>query len=451
MTVQSVRNTGIVRLVAAVALTAGMCLASPAGAQTTKPATTRPSPKFCFTPAAVPGFTQVKATDSYTDQRGYGFEKAGGVKFVDRGGSDVIHSGYVTTTSATPFAFSIKLPEGNYDVTFTIGDSQSESTTTVKAELRRLMIAQLHLGAGEFARKTITVNIRTPLIAGTNQRVALKAPRETTTEAIAWDDKLTLEFDDKAPAISAIEIAPSDGPTVYLMGDSTMCDQSGEPFNSWGQSITNWFRPGIAVSNQAESGDSLPGSVGSRLTKMTSTMKKGDYLFVQFGHNDMKSASEPPARYEQYLTQVVNAVRAHNGTPVIVTPVSRKSFGADGKITDSFVANGGSYVAAAKDAAKINNAAMIDLNGLSAKFYEALGRADAPKAFANPNESTHHSDYGSYEISKCMIQGIIDAKLPLADWVVSDWKTFDPSKPDPFTSFTIPRDGPPIAETPLGS
>jgi lysophospholipase L1-like esterase len=332
-----------------------------------------------------------------------------------------------------------------------MGDSKAESTTTVKAELRRLMIAQLHLAAGEFARQTITVNIRTPAIA-TGGQVKLKAPRETTNEAVAWDNKLTLSFDDKAPAISAIEIAPSNGPTVYLMGDSTMTDQSGEPFNSWGQTITNWFKPGIAVSNQAESGESLPSSIGAkRLAKMTSTMKKGDYLLVQYGHNDMKSAAEPPARYEQLLAQVVTEVRAHGGTPVIITPVSRKTFNAAGQITDSFVANGGSYVLAAKDAAKVNNVTLIDLNGLSAKVYEAVGRADAPKLFANPNESTHHSDYGSYEISKCMIQGIIDAKLPLADFVKADWKTFDPSKPDPFASFTIPRDGPPISETPLGN
>jgi lysophospholipase L1-like esterase len=433
----------------------GLWLAGPVGAQTTKPdaavTDSRPSPKFCFTPAAVPGFTQVMRTDAYSDQRGYGFEKVANVKFVNSGGGDPIHSGFMTGASATPFAFSIKLPEGSYDVTLTMGDSKAESTTTVKAELRRLMIAQLHLAAGEFARQTITVNIRTPAIA-TGGQVKLKAPRETTNEAVAWDNKLTLSFDDKAPAISAIEIAPSNGPTVYLMGDSTMTDQSGEPFNSWGQTITNWFKPGIAVSNQAESGESLPSSIGAkRLAKMTSTMKKGDYLLVQYGHNDMKSAAEPPARYEQLLAQVVTEVRAHGGTPVIITPVSRKTFNAAGQITDSFVANGGSYVLAAKDAAKVNNVTLIDLNGLSAKVYEAVGRADAPKLFANPNESTHHSDYGSYEISKCMIQGIIDAKLPLADFVKADWKTFDTSKPDPFASFTIPRDGPPISETPLGN
>ena len=447
MTVKRILVAGFPRLCAAVLFSAGVCFASPASAQTTAPSA---GPKFCFTPTDVPGFTQVKATDAYSDQRGYGFEKSGGFKFVDRGGSDPIHSGFVTGASTAPFAFSIKLPEGNYDVKFTLGDAKAESTTTVKAELRRLMIAQLHLGAGEYAQPTITVNIRTPLIAGTNQKVGLKA-RETTTEAIAWDNKLTLEFDDKAPAISAIEISPSQGPTVYLMGDSTMCDQPTEPFNSWGQSITNWFKPGVAVSNQAESGDSLPGAVGSRMAKMMSTMKKGDYLFVQFGHNDMKGAGEPPARYEQLLTQVVTQVRAHGGTPIIVTPVSRKTFGADGKITDSFVANGGSYVLAAKDAAKVNNAIMIDLNGLSAQVYEAIGKANAGVLFARPTESTHHSDYGSYEMSKCMIQGIIDAKLPLADYVKSDWKTFDPSKPDPFSSFTIPRDGAANGETPLGS
>jgi lysophospholipase L1-like esterase len=395
----------------------------------------------------------VKATDTYSDQLGYGFDKKGSVKFVDVGGSDPIHSGFVTAGTAEPISFSIKLPEGNYNVTLTLGSAKEESTTTVKAELRRLMIPQLHLKAGEFVRKTFTVNIRTPAIPG-GGRVSLKMAREGPgqSEANAWDDRLTLLFSDKNPSISAIEIAPVDVPVVYLMGDSTMCDQPTEPFNSWGQMFTNWFKPGIAISNQAESGDSLPPAInGKRLAKMTSTMKKGDYLFVQFGHNDMKSAAEAGTRYGELLAQVVNEVRAHGGTPVIVTSVSRESFNSEGKITNNFIANGTDFIAEARKAAQVNNCTLIDLNAQSAKFYEALGPAKAPVAFANPTEKTHHSDYGSYEISKIMVQGIIDAKLPLADWVVSDWKPFDPSHPDTFESFTIPRDGAARGQTPLGS
>ena len=78
-------------------------------------------------------------------------------------------------------------------------------------------------------------------------------------------------------------------PTIYLCGNSTVVDQANEPWASWGQMITRFFGPGIAVSNHAESGLTARSFIGSnRLDKILSTLKKGDYVFVEFGHNDEK-------------------------------------------------------------------------------------------------------------------------------------------------------------------
>jgi hypothetical protein len=119
--------------------------------------------------------------------------------------------------------------------------------------LRRLMLERVETAPGKFVTRSFTVNIRTPAIAGEGE-VRLK-DREKTTEWWAWDEKLTLEFNNSHPAVCAIEIKRIEVPTIYLLGDSTVCDQPLEPYNSWGQMLTRFFQPGIAIANHAESGE----------------------------------------------------------------------------------------------------------------------------------------------------------------------------------------------------
>ena len=118
--------------------------------------------------------------------------------------------------------------------------------------------------------------------------------REKTSEAWAWDDKLTLEFTNSHPGVSAIDIEKADDlPTLYIVGDSTSTDQPLEPFNSWGQMITAFFKPDIGVANHGESGESLRGFLGERRwAKVMSVLKPGDYLLIQMGHNDQKEKGE---------------------------------------------------------------------------------------------------------------------------------------------------------------
>jgi lysophospholipase L1-like esterase len=160
-------------------------------------------------------------------------------------------------------------------------------------------------------------------------------------------------------------------------------------------------------------------------------LQAGDYVFVQFGHNDMKSkAADALETYKKNLVRFVTETKAKGGVPVLMTPVSRESF-EGGKITNSFVANGkDDYVAAVKEVAKEQGVTLLDLNASSAALYEAVGEGKAQALFATPAEKTHHSDYGSYEISKCVVQGIVDAKLELAQHLVPEWQGFDPGKPD---------------------
>src|SRR6266511_3982699 len=112
---------------------------------------------FDFGPGKVaPGYTQVLQTTTYSKELGYGFEPGADVTCVDRGGRDALRSDLCT--SDQPFFFSVALPEGNHEVTITFGDQSAETVTTVKAELRRLMLEEVRTAAGKFTTRSFTVN-----------------------------------------------------------------------------------------------------------------------------------------------------------------------------------------------------------------------------------------------------------------------------------------------------
>src|SRR2546421_7691280 len=396
--------------------------------------TNKPGYRFDFGPGKVAsGYTQILPTTIYSKELGYGFEPGAAVSCVERGGKDALRGDFCT--SDKPFYFSVALPEGNYNVTVTLGDADGASATTIKAELRRLMLEEVRTTKGRFATRTFTVNIRTPQIAGDGE-VKLKE-REKTTEIWNWDEKLTLEFNNTSPKVCALEITPANVPTLFLLGDSTVCDQPREPYNSWGQMLPRFFKSGVAVANHAESGESLRSSLGAkRLDKVLSLMKPGDYLFIQYGHNDEKEKGAGVGAFPTYkasLKRFVAEARKRGGIPVLITPMHRLTFDAAGQITNSH----GDYPEAVRQAAQEENVPLIDLNVMSKPFYEALGPAEAKKAFA-PDDKTHHNNYGSYELAKCIVEGIKANKLGLMKYLVQDVPPFNPARPDAMASFHVP-------------
>ena len=403
--------------------------------------------KFIFgTQKALKGYIQVKPTVVYSKEQGYGFDFGSAVSVVDRKGKDQLTSGFCT--SDKPFYFSVYLPEGNYKVKITMGDLKDSSVTTIKAESRRLMLEKVVTAPGKFETRTFIVNVRIPEIAGTSDKVSLKS-REIGK--LDWDDKLTFEFNNKRPCINALEISKADDvPTIYLAGNSTVVDQDDEPWASWGQMFPRFFKPEVAISNQAESGLTLGSFLGSkRLQKIVSTLKSGDYLFIEFGHNDQKEKGPNDGAFKSYserLKLFIAEVRKKGGIPVVVTPANRRSFGDDGKITNSL----GDYPEAARQMAKQENVALIDLNSMTKLFYETLGPDKSKKAFviypANTwpgqtkdfNDNTHFNGYGAYELAKCIIEGMRENKLDITKYLVDGLPTFDPAHPDPVEAFSLP-------------
>jgi len=189
------------------------------------------------------------------------------------------------------------------------------------------------------------------------------------------DNRITLEFSNEHPAVCAVEIAGVEVPTIFLLGDSTVCDQSREPFCSWGQMLTRFFKPEVAIANHGESGETYRDSIGRRrLDKILSVMKPGDYLIMQFGHNDQKQVAAgtggPFTTYKAEIRQHVDAVRRQGGIPVVVSPMERRGFDGNGRIKPSLA----DYAEASRQAARELQVAFIDLNAMSIPFYEALGR-----------------------------------------------------------------------------
>jgi len=283
------------------------------------------------------------------------------------------------------------------------------------------------------------VNVRTPQIPGGGE-VRLKE-REKTSEAWAWDEKLTLEFNGSRPCVDAIEIAKADDvPTVYLLGDSTVCDQPEAPWNSWGQMLPRFFKSKVAIANHAESGESLRSSLGAgRVEKVFSLVKPGDYAFAQFGHNDMKSpAPNASDLYKADLKQFVADVLAKGATPVLITSMERKSGIERESLRD--------YPAKVREVAAEDHVALIDLHAMSKILYRALGD-DLDEAF---QDGTHHNNYGSYELAKCVVEGIKQNQLELTKYIVDDYIGFDPNRPDLVDEFDIPVSPVVTSVKPLG-
>ncbi len=372
--------------------------------------------KFGFGQTVQANHIRVNSTDIYSSARGYGFEPETKVESSDAG-----------CTSDTPFYFSVALPEGNYRVRATFAPNGHAESATVKAELRRLMVPNLLLLQSAPTVCEFTVNTRTPAVPG-GQAVKLK-PREKESEVWAWDDKLTLEFNGPHPCVSALTIEPEPTSiTVYLAGDSTVTDQPLEPWNSWGQMLPRFFQPGVAIANYAQSGESIRSSLGAnRFEKIFKEIKPGDYLFIQFSHNDMKNkASDALANYRADLVQLVEKTRQAGAQPVLVTSMERKAGWNKPTLMD--------YPQTVRDVAVELDVPLIDLNALSVVLYKALG-ADLDKAF---QDGTHHTNYGSYLFARGVVQAIRDLPLDLASQIRTDVPVFDPRHPDAFDSVNIP-------------
>lgn len=380
----------------------------------------------------------------YNNMDGFGFDFQN-QNLVGIYTSEALEWGYCT--APVPFYFSVRVPEGNYRVNIRIGNPERKSKTTIKAEARRLMVSGLNLDAGEYMELQFNVSVRSPVLSN-GDSIHLK-PREYSY--MNWDDRLSLEFSGKNQAVQHITIEPLDELiSIFLAGNSTVCDQDLEPWASWGQMITPYFGPEVIVANYAESGESLSSFKSrGRLTKVLEKISAGDYLFIEFGHNDQKRKGEgigPWTSYSDLLTEFAMGAREKGAIPVFLTPTQRRSFGKKRKITPSH----GDYPAAMRAVAKEISVPLIDLNELTKVLYEAWGPRQSKKAFVHYRagtfpgqeealkDNTHFNAFGAHEVALCVLQGILDQEILETKYLQYLPAYYDPSRPNRSRKWKVP-------------
>lgn len=341
-----------------------------------------------------------------------------------------------------PYFFSVKVDDGNYRVRVVIGSKKRAGETTVRAEGRRLMVHNVVTKKGQVETFEFQVNKRSPRIDDKNS-VRIK---DREKEYLAWDEKLTLEFNGDAPTVQSIHIERDDQvPTIYLCGNSTVVDQNNEPWASWGQMITRWFGPEVAVSNHAESGLTARTFIaGGRLDKILTTLHKGDLLIAEFGHNDEKEKRAGDGAWYHYVYNLkifVDQVRSKGADIVFCTPTQRRAFDKDGK---TIMNTHGEFPAAMMSVAEREKVPVIDLNKMTKIFFETLGFEDSKRALVHyPKElygreladNTHFNPYGAYEVAKCVVMGMKQLQLPVVKYLRPEWQDFDPAQPDDWRTF----------------
>jgi lysophospholipase L1-like esterase len=153
------------------------------------------------------------------------------------------------------------------------------------------------------------------------------------------------------------------------------------PERGWGQALRDMAREPLRVVNHAANGRSTRRFVDEgRWSHLLTQLQAGDFVLIQFGHNDQKD--DDPRRYaaadtdfKAYLRHFVADVRARGATPLLATPVSRRKFGADGRVVNTL----GAWPQALREVAAETNTALIDLNQLTAERLNRLG-PEASKA-----------------------------------------------------------------------
>ena len=338
--------------------------------------------------------------------------------------------------------FQVKVPDGNYRVTMTLGSKKKAGETTVLSENRRLMVENVVTKKRQTQTVSFLVNKRTPYYYIYSDKNGEHKDRVRVKE-------LDLFITGASPAVSRIVIEPApEVNTLYLCGNSTVTDQPYDPYASWGQMIPRWFGDSMAVSNHAESGLTARTFIASnRLNQICATLKKGDYVICEFGHNDEKEHQPGDGAWYHYIYNLkvfVDRVRDKGATIIFCTPTSRRFFNDDQKTLKN---THGDFPAAMLSVAEREQVPVIDLNGMTKAFFEALGFEDSKRSLVHyaantfPDQpkdladNTHFNPYGAYEVAKMVVQGFYDLQLPITRYLREGWTPFNAAKPDSWQDF----------------
>jgi lysophospholipase L1-like esterase len=226
--------------------------------------------------------------------------------------------------------------------------------------------------------------------------------------------------------------------TVFIAGDSTvMTYKADDPLKGWGQMIGQYFNDKVAIKNYALGGrstrtfmykvtcvngqpqinmvDGKPDSSGTRWEKIVNEIKAGDYLLIQFGHNDASNVCErhvEPEEYKGYLGVMADFAKSKNATPIFVTPMSQLSY-KDGAFKNTLL----KYAGAMKEEGVMANVQVADLNARSVAFYQEKGYDFVSQNIFNAGEVTHFQAQGAVEMARMVSEELVNIGSPLGPYV----------------------------------
>lgn len=329
------------------------------------------------------------------DACGLGAHVAGGFgirEHADDGRADGRLDGYADGTMPKPVRFAVRVPhDGNYAVSMTVdAERMSEAgdgDMVVYVQERRLVYRGPVPGDGRLPR--IIVN------------VGAFVPGERGDEV---DERLlVVSVVARHPVVTSLDVSETDVPTLYLAGDSTVTDSDaywpcrfGDTHTGWGASLPAYLDDGVAVANHARSGLSLTMfRENGHYAPVERTMRAGDMLLLQFGHNDQK---DPLLRadggYAEQLERFVCETRDRGAYPILVTPLARNTWTPDGDYADLLA----DYARAVTALGHRLDVPVLDLHGLSVAYIEAHG-VETVKPLFRPGDVTHTNEYGSYLVA----------------------------------------------------
>jgi lysophospholipase L1-like esterase len=222
---------------------------------------------------------------------------------------------------------------------------------------------------------------------------------------------------------------------VYMIGDSTMSlyDKHQFPINGWGMPFANYFDNGIVIVNKAKPGRSTRTFLAeNRWKPVADSLQTGDYVLMQFGHNDegdsikYKDRFTPVPDFKRNLIKFITETKAKNANPILITPVSRRNFDKDGKAKETHIA----YTKAVFEIGDEYKVPIIDLDKKSRELIQQLGPERSKLLFMqldsaeHPNypvgrlDNTHFNDYGARKIAELVLNELKTQNSPLAAHIV---------------------------------
>ena len=232
--------------------------------------------------------------------------------------------------------------------------------------------------------------------------------------------------------VTAFSFPPKKKITIWLIGDSTMSikETKAYPETGWGMPFVNFWDSTVMVDNRAVNGRSTRTFMEEkRWDPVVTAMQEGDYVFIQFGHNDevpSKKSYVPEKDFKDNLIKYITDTRNKKANPVLITPVARRKFDSTGHIQETHAV----YAQIVRDVAKETKVTLIDLSEKSKAMYQQLG-PDASRYLFNyltpgehPNypegkqDDTHFSELGARKIAEIVLAEIRSSMPELAERIV---------------------------------